>query len=565
MHARSSSKRLFILLICLLLLAVSSITAQDEGRVLRLASATEIDTLNPYLTGLGPSHTVIYLMFRGPWAFDPNGEIVPILVDQLPTETENGITVTEEGNTVVRFTLNENAVWSDGTPMTADDFILPYEASNDGISTIVQALSADDIASVEAGETDQEVVVTYATFNADWYFAGWWPLPSHVVRPLYEESLANGEGLETLDWNRAPTVGNGPFVFDEWLTGSFTRFVRNENFYDPAWFEEVVVSYYPDPTVVRTILKNGEADFSSFGQPSDVFDFQDDPNFVISTIPAGVIEGWYLNLGPDGHPALKDVRVREALVMALDRQLIVDELLGGLTTIPDSVWYGTGWAKEGLDWPEYDPEGAIALLAEAGWTDGDGDGICEAQGIEGIEDGTPLEFSLTTTTVTIRMDMQVLAQDILQESCISLELKTVEPTLILATLDAGGAQRSGEDDIYHFAVLLARTSIAAPNYWSCEGIPSAENVAGLNLAHACWEEIDALWDTLVSEPDPEVRQANADQIQEFMAENLHWIPMWDRPAIAIYSADLENVNLVAEDISSSRVMFWQIQDWERAE
>ncbi len=562
-------KRVGLLLLVLVLaaLATGAVTAQDTAEVLQVAVATETDNLNPYLTGLGPSHTNIYLYLRGPWTFNDAGELIPVLVEELPIDVEGGVTQTEDGQTVVRFTLADWAVWSDGTPMTADDFIFPFEVLNDGLTPYVQDIFTDIIESVEQGESDKEVVVTYVSTQPDWYGAGFWPLPAHVLRPLYEEAKAAGAGLDTLDWNRAPTVGNGPFVFSEWVSGSYLRFSRNDNFFQPPWFDEVVVSFYPDQTVVRALLQNGQADLSSFGQPPEVFDFQDDPNFVISSLPAGTLESWYLNLGPNGNPALKDIRVRQALVMALDRQLMVDELLGGVTTVPTSFWYGSPWHDDTVDavWPQYDSEGAMALLAEAGWTDDDGDGTCEAHGVEGVEDGTPLVFTHTTTAATLRMDAQVLAQDILSESCIGLELLTVEPTQMLATLDNGGAQRSGASDIYHFAVLAARTSIAAPNYWDCDEIPSPEEPAKLNLAHACWEDIDTLWDTLTVEPDAAIAQENANQIQHFMAENLHWIGMWDRPSLVVYSSTLENVHLTADDISAYRGLFWQVYEWERAE
>jgi peptide/nickel transport system substrate-binding protein len=563
-------KRVFatVLVLMLAVLITGSVVAQDDApNVLQVAVSTETDNLNPWLTGLGPSHTNIYLYLRGPWTFNDSGEIVPVLVEELPIDVEGGVTVNENGQSVVRFTLADWAVWSDGTPMTADDFVFPYEVFTDGLTPFVQDIFTDVVESVTVGDSDKEVVVTYISTQPDWYAAGFWPLPAHVLRPLYEEAKAAGVGLDTLDWNRAPTVGNGPFVFSEWVSGSYLRFARNDNFVTPPWFDEVVVSFYPDQTVVRALLQNGQADLSTFGQPSDVFDFQDDPNFVISSLPAGTLESWYLNLGENGNPALKDIRVRQALVMALDRQLMVDELLGGVTTIPTSFWYGTPWHDEAAAelWPDFDPEGAVALLAEAGWVDNDGDGICEANGVEGIEDGTPLVLTHTTTSATLRMDAQVLAQDILADSCIGLELLTVEPTLMLATLDNGGAQRSGASDIYHFAVLAARTSINAPNYWACDGIPTPEEPANLNLAHACWEDIDAMWETLGTETDPEVAQATASAIQSFMAENIHWIGMWDRPSLAVYTSQLENVHLVPDDISPFRGLFWQVYEWQRAE
>ncbi|MEP7292520.1 MAG: ABC transporter substrate-binding protein, partial [Chloroflexota bacterium] len=510
--------------------------------------------------------TNIYLYLRGPWTFDDTGTLIPVLVDQLPIDVEGGV-VQEEGKTIVRFTLNDTAIWSDGEPMTAADFIFPFTVWQDGLTPLVQDIFTDSIESVAQGDTVKEVVVTFSPTHPDWYDAGIWPLPAHVLTPLYEEAKANGLGLDSLDWNRAPTVGNGPFVFSEWVTGSYLRFSRNDNYIHPPWFNEVVISFYPDATVVRTILQNGQADMSTFGQPVDVLDFKDDPNFNISSLPAGTTENWYINLGPKGNPALKDIRVRQALVMALDRHAFVDDLLGGVTTTPTSYWNGTPWEDPTVAdlWPAYDPEGAVALLAEAGWTDEDGDGTCEAHGVDGIEDGTPLVFTHTTTAATLRMDAQVLAQDILAESCIGLEISTVEPTLMLATLDNGGAQRSGDSDIYHFAVIGPRTSISGSNYWACNGITTPENPAALNLSHFCWPEIDDLFTILGTEPDEAIRQDAANQIQKFMAENLFWIPMWDRPSLVVYNSQLEGLKLVPEDISPYRGLFWQVYDWQRAE
>ena len=67
------------------------------------------------------------------------------------------------------------------------------------------------------------------------------------------------------------------------------------------------------------------------------------------------------------------------------------------------------------------------------------------------------------------------------------------------------------------------------------------------------------------EPDAAIAQENANQIQHFMAENLHWIGMWDRPSLVVYSSTLENVHLTADDISAYRGLFWQVYEWERAE
>jgi peptide/nickel transport system substrate-binding protein len=546
------------LLLLITLVWLPAGNAQDSNRILRAAIDQEPTSLNPYLTVQQAAYNFIDLYLLRPWLVNDEITYSPILVDALPTEVDGAIGVNDEGQSVVSFTLSERAVWSDGTPMSAADFIFPFEVANDGLSNFSNT-TFNSIANVEEGMSAQEVVVTFAAFNPDWQDAGFYPLPEHVLREPYDAAVANGTGLDTLDWNLAPTVANGPFEFAELESGSFMRFVRSETFATQPWFEEVVVNFYADPAVMRAVLENNEADIAHNFQPADVIELQDNPEIVIDSKFDSGREAWWFNLGRDPNPALLDVRVRRAIALGLDRETIVEELLGGLTEVPNSFWDNTQFYNEDITTYPYDPEAAMALLEEAGWVDADGDGIREAQGIDGIEDGTPLVISVGTTTAPLRVDTQLVAQDMLGEIGIQLELSNYDGSNWATPFDQGGGFRGGFDDALQFFGFTAFTSIQATPWFSCAQVPSEDNPNGINATHTCYEELDALWSSLATEPDPAERQRIANEIQTFMADEVIWIGLWNRPQLTVYNTSLLNVRPGAQS------PYWQVVEWERAE
>lgn len=550
-------KRLAISILLMLIFGIVSGTAQDNPRVLRAAIDQEPTSLNPYYTIQQAAANFIDLYLLEPWLMNENIELQPILVDELPINVDGGVALNDEGNTVVRYTLNDAAMWSDGTPVTAADFIFPFEVATDGLSNTVVAFN--NIASVEQGESDKDVVVTFNSPTANWFDAGWYPLPEHILRADYDAAIAEGVGLDTLDWNFAPTVGNGPFVFAEFSSGSFMRFVRNENFSTLAWFEEIVVQFFADPIVMRTALANGEADIAHNFQPADVIDLLDNDNIVIDNKFDSGREAWWFNLGRDPNPVLADARVRRAIAMGLDRELIVEELLGGLTEVPNSFWDNTPFYNDAISVIEFDPEGAQALLAEVGYEDADGDGVCEANGVEGVEDGTPLSFSVGTTTAPLRVDTQVVAQDMLAEICVDLELSNYEGSQWATPFTEGGGFRGGFDGALQFFGFTAFEGIQPPSWFGCSQIPSEDNPNGINVVHTCFEELDAQWQALGTTLDADEAQAIADDIQQFMAEEVFWIGLWNRPQLTVYGADLLNVR------PGGQTPYINVAEWERAE
>jgi len=550
----------FIVIVSLFLVVMLlPASAQDtSNRVLTAAIDQEPTSLNPYFTVQQAAFNFIDLYLLEPWLLDENITQVPMLVEELPINVEGGISEVDD-KTVVRFTIKDSAVWSDGTPVTAGDFIFPFEASQDGISAFVGNRFAN-IETVEQGDSEKEVVVTFAAINPDWFAAGFPPLPAHILREQYEAALEAGNGLDTLEWNLMPTVANGPFMFAESEPGSFMRFVRNEGFEDQAWFDEVVVRFFPDPTVMRTALEAGEIDVVHNFQPADAIDLIDNDDIVIDSKFDSGREAWWFNLGRQPGSPVLDLNVRRAIAMGLDRQLIVEELQGGLTEVPNSFWDQTPFYNEALEVLEFDPEAAAQLLEDSGWIDEDGDGVREAVSVdvEGIEAGTRLSISVGTTTAPVRMDTQAVAQDMLAEIGIEVTLNNYEGGRWATPFTEGGGFRGGFDDVLQFFGFTAFESIQPVAWFACDQIPSEDNPNGLNTVHFCWEELDMLWEKLGTETDQDARQALADDIQQFMADRVFWIGLWNRPQLTIYRAELENVRPGAQH------PYVQITEWSRA-
>ncbi|NOG48429.1 MAG: hypothetical protein HND48_02505 [Chloroflexi bacterium] len=166
-------------------------------------------------------------------------------------------------------------------------------------------------------------------------------------------------------------MSNGPFVFAEWVTGSYLRFVKNQNYWKDVWFDEVVLNFYSDVSVLEQLMVAGELDMTRYILPASraaelvaANDFLD-----VRTSFGGVRLELEYNQGPNGHPALKDQRVRHAMSMGIDRQFMVDEIYNGIAEVANTWWAGTPWYNPDALMLPFDPAGAVGCCAKrAGMT-----------------------------------------------------------------------------------------------------------------------------------------------------------------------------------------------------
>ena len=354
-------------------------------------------TLNPVYATDAAAQTIIDKLYPRLLGQDPNGGFI------VPTELATEWEISPDGRTYT-FHRREGVRWSDGEPVSAQDFKFTYDAL---ASPLVQSPYRDrtvGIVQVEAPDPST-VVVTLAGPNCAVLHSLRQPLlPSHRFAPDFSD-------LATNSINRTPELSAGPFLFVEQVTGEKVVLARNPDYWQgAAQIAEWEVRILPDPNARREALAAGDVDLAYYSPDELAQTPLDDLGdaVTLSVMPTDGYSFLALNLaepanpqpGQTGngenqpqtpHPILGDLAVREAIAAAIDYDRIINEVFHGRATRTASyVPSIASWAyADDLPLPTYDPTRAAERLNEAGWIDDNGDGVRTRQ-------GTPLRLTLRT-------------------------------------------------------------------------------------------------------------------------------------------------------------------------
>jgi len=489
----------------------------SEGKVATFIWTQEFDSFNPMYTSMWFVWTTWQLWLCWPWEYDEKNEAFPKLVTEMPSVENGGIS--PDGKTVT-LKLRDDIKWSDGQPITSEDFQYTWQMHLDPKNAVASAYPYDKISSVDTPDP-QTVVVNFIEPFAPWMYIFRGIIPAHVLKPVYE---AEGT-LDNAPWNLKPEVGCGPYIFKEWESGSFARFVTNENYWGPKpKIGEIFIRFVPDDASQTTALIAGDADLGAFIAPNDVPKLKD-AGITVMTEPSGYNEGLFLLINAEkGNPGLADVNVRKALVMAIDREAINKDLLFGLYQVPASYWdalpfYNTPPLKNYT----YDPEAAQKLLDEAGWKDSNGDGVRDKDGVE-------LTLKYGTTIREVRQDTQAVIQQQLAKVGIKVEISSYEDDTYFAVYGKGPAA-SGELDIMEWSDGPSAFPDPDIYYWLCSEIPSDENPSGANWFYLCDKEVDELFQLQATQVDPAERQKTFAKINQIFYDRVYWVGLWQDPDV----------------------------------
>jgi peptide/nickel transport system substrate-binding protein len=308
----------------------------------------EPPNLDPTAGAAAAIDEVVYAnIFEGLTRFAPDGSIVPALATSWDI-AEDGLTYT--------FTLAENVTFHDGSTFDAEDVKFSIDRARAEDSTNAQKVLFDDIDSVEVTDP-QTVVVTLSRPNGSFLFNMAWG-DAVIVAP------------ETADGNATEPVGTGPFSFVNWVQGDSVVLTRNDQYWGEApALETVTFKFISDPTAAFAAMMAEDIDaFPNFPAPENLAQFEADPRF---SVIVGSTEGETVLGINNAKEPFNDVRVREAIAHAIDRQAIIDGAMFGYGTP-----IGTHFAPHNpayLDLTEqsaHDPDRARALLEEAGLGEG---------------------------------------------------------------------------------------------------------------------------------------------------------------------------------------------------
>lgn len=324
----------------------------------------------------------------------------------------------------VTFKLIDGLKWSDGEDLTVDDSVYTFELAADP-STPVSKFTIDRTASYEALDDETAVWIGLPGYIDNTYFTNFWPpLPRH----LWQEQLGYGAAdlLEAAESSRMP-IGWGAFMIKEWVPGDHITVERNPLYHRAAeglpYVDNVIFRFVSDPNSALAQLISGECDIvtqDALSADLTPLLLKLEQENVIKLASAASTAWEHVDFGISSAPEYDrpdffgDVRMRQAFAYCLDRQVVVDTVLYNLSRVlssylpPDHPYYAGGLTE----YP-YDPEKGQALLEEIGWVDADADGVREAKDIEGIPNGTRLEFTWLSFTDALRLQyMQIWQQNL---------------------------------------------------------------------------------------------------------------------------------------------------------
>lgn len=525
--------------------------------------------LNPYLSGGTKDLESSSLVLEPLGRYDETGALVPYLAAEIPTVENGGVS---EDLKSITWKIADGMVWSDGTPVTSADLVFTAEYCMHPEGGCAQGAKFDGVKEVEVID-DQTVTVHFTEAKPNPYgpFMG---AQSPILQKAQFQDCLGAKAPECTEANFNP-IGTGPFTVTEFRPNDVITMAANENFRDPSKPAFATLTFKGGGDAVaagRAVMETGEYDYA--------WNMQLAPDVLANMAEAGMgkpisafgtlVERLEMNMTdpspdlPEGerstvahpHPILSDERVRRALSMAIDRELLVEVGYGqaGRATcnlVPAPALY----ASDNTECLTQDLEGAKALLEEAGWTDTNGDGVRD-------KDGEKLSLLFQTSTNAVRQDFQALIKDWWNQIGVETELRNLDASVFF-----GGDPGSPDT----FQKFYADVEMYANNFdgtdpqaylaaYRCGNEPKPSSQwQGENINRFCNEEYDALLDELSRTGELEKRGEIAKQLNNMVTkDSMTIVPLVDRGRVSAASNTLGGVILNTWDSE-----LWNVADWYR--
>ena len=357
-------------------------TASTGEKILSVQVGPDPETIDPALNSAVDGGNMLLHSFECLLAVDENGQLVPGQAESWET-SEDGLTWT--------FHLRDGLKWSDGSDLTANDFVYSWKRVCDPMvaapyaETVLsmvegydKAIEGDLDALQVVAQDDNTLVVTLSTpcsyFGSLAAFA--------TLSPVQEATVtANGDAWAT---SAATYISNGPFYVSEWVPGSYIMMTKNPYYWnaDAIKLDGIKWNLIEDSNAAYSAYQTGEVLMIKSVPTEEIPSLKDSADFHVDPI----IGTYYLSLNLE-RDAFKDARVRKALSLAIDRDYVANTLMQG-TYSPADNFMGPGWidmdgkqfkdnangGQSYIDVNNYeaDLEEANQLLADAGYPDGEG-------------------------------------------------------------------------------------------------------------------------------------------------------------------------------------------------
>jgi len=494
------------------------------GGTVRIGIGGSPDSLNPGNGVLQEAYVLYELVYDTPIGLDATGAFVP----ELATDWS----VSDDGLT---WTLNivEGATFHDGEPLTAADIafsILLYQATEDfpflpSYTDVFEAVEA-------TSDTTLEITTSDPVGNFESRMAFMYVLPQHVWEAVEDPVAFENEEM----------IGSGPFSLVENRQGEFTRLAANkDHFATPPNVDEVIFQTFANADARVQALTEGDVDMITEFPATAISALQNAEN--VEVLIADVAAGGSLrdiifnmvdpeNCPPDdgvcsGHPALRDLTVRQALATAFDKDQIIEVATlntgsRGYSMVPPGL--GDFFPSEPEDYP-FEPETAAQMLEDAGYRDSDGDGVRECLPEQDCEDLT-FRFNYADDIDSAPREADLI-QGMWEQIGVAIEIQGLDPDTLTSVCCPS----------FDFDVILwGWGSDPDPQFLLgvalCGEIPSGFSETGY-----CNREYDELYDQQGIETDHETRVGLIHDMQRILVADAPYIIPYYEGIVQAYRTD----------------------------
>lgn len=527
--------RRFLFFVCLALSAFASPAVALDELVLGMSTAPA--TLNPIIHSMLASAFVNGMTGRPITAYDANWNLVCLLCTVLPT-VENGharIVDLSGGKKGMEIDIElKPMTWADGQPVTARDIAFTIEVARNPKTGVPSLEEYQRIIKVDVKD-DRHLTLTRDRVTFDYNALEFAPLPEHIEKPIFEANPAEYRTRTTFDADPTnPGLAFGPYRIVELVPGSRIALERN-----PHWtgekpqFRRVLIKIFENSSSLEANLLSGNVDYVpgesglSFSQAlalaerhSDRFDVVFKPSLIYSHIDVKL-----------DNPLLADRRVRQAILMAIDRKAMSDKLFSGKQPVADADVNPLDPMYSPAARPyDYDPAAAKKLLDEAGFVATGKDVRQNAKG-----ERLSLTLALASGSRTGDQVAQVI-QSGLRQVGIDLRLKAAPARIYFAALN-----RREFEGLAMYAWVSSPQNVPRTTLHSSE-IPTAQNGwSGQNYPGYANPAMDKALDAAERELDPGKRRAFFADILRLYADDLPVLPLYFRTDAFVIPRQLKGV------------------------
>lgn len=454
------------------------------GGTLILGEASDISTVNGLLTNDAPTVYITGAIFESLIGVSPiDGRPVPGLADSWVV-SEDGLTYT--------FSLNTDARWHDGTDFTANDVQFSFDTALDPNTGFFYRSIVNDAIDSYRVVNDDTFEITARDQLVTFLYEG--PgavviMPQHIWGEVGPENWSFDGGSTGQDPSRV--VGTGPFKFQEWEQGDHVTVVKNEDYYAQVpHIDALTLRVLPNADSAVIALQQNEIDIMEIIPPAQTVDIQNTEGLEVDIYDFFQFTYYAMNLDPAASPLFVDEEARQALFYALDRDAVTENIFLGFgeAAVGTQPPISPAYAPDRMS-PDYtfDPDRAIELMAEAGWTDSNDNGVLD-------RDGEEFKFELLYAGGDSVVE-QIVAymQEAWDDIGVKMEPKSVSGPALLDGLETHSF------DMALLAVTLSPDG-SQTALFSCDSVSF-----GLNFSSYCSDEWDTLDEAQKREFDPAAR------------------------------------------------------------